>query len=667
MRHLSIDLETRSGADIGKTGLYRYAQDDDFEILLFAYAFGDDPVQLIDLKCGGRIPKEVVDALYDPCVIKHAHNAAFEWYCLNEAGYTTYLDQWRCDMIHGLYCGYPGSLEGLCKALGVPEDKQKLSVGKSLIRHFCVPRKPTKNNPKKYNDPEDSPEKWELFKEYCKQDVVTEMENEKRLSAYPVSDSEWHLWHLDVWMNAVGVRVDTGIIAGALSINDRSTEDLMAEAKALTGVDNPNSNQQMMRWLNERLWEYYSNEPIDPDEVPKVTSLAKEHILEILGEWDIPDDVRKVLELKKMLGMTSIKKYTAMDVAKCMDDRVRGVSQFYGANRTGRYAGRLIQLQNLTKNHLEELDLARDVVKSKDYSLAKMIYGNVPDLLSQLVRTTFIPSEGNHFLVCDFSAIEARVIAWLAKEQWRLDAFAQGKDIYCESASQMFHVPVVKNGINGHLRQKGKVAELALGYAGTSGALIAMGALGMGLSEDELPGIVELWRQASPNIVKLWRDCDKAVQTVMTTARPVTVSCVTFALEGDIRYNQCFMTIRLPSGRKLYYPRPYMAPNRFGKEALHYSGMIQQTKKWGAIETHGGKLVENITQAIARDCLTEVLLRIEKRGWQTVFHVHDEVIVDAPKDAKIEELCDMMAEPISWAPGLLLKGAGFESMYYMKD
>lgn len=653
--HLSVDLETRSSASIKDTGLYRYAQDEDFDILLLAYSVDDSPVDILDLKCGDRIPDFLKEALEDPNVIKHAHNAAFEWYCLNQYGIRTPLSSWRCDMIHGMYCGYPGSLDMLCKALGVPEDKQKLSVGKQLIRKFCTPRKPTKNNPKKYNDPEDYPEDWKTFKEYCKQDVVTEMENEKRLSAYPVPDSEWHLWHLDVAMNAYGVRVDPEIISGALTINDISTRRLTEEAVAITGLANPNSTQQLVRWLNEQGIE--------------CTSVAKEPLAEIL-EKDIPDYVRRMLMIRKQLGMTSIKKYQAMVKAKCSDDRIRGVSQFYGANRTGRYAGRLIQLQNLTKNHIDTLDFARSIVKRGDYESVEFFYRNVPDLLSQLVRTTFIPSDGNHFVVADFSAIEARVIAWLAGETWAMEEFAGAGKIYEATASQMFGVPIekIKKGNPEYaLRQKGKVAVLACGYGGGTGALINMGAIQMGLKEEDLPDILSRWRKANPNIVKLWSDLDDALMKVMTTAEPVAVGYVILRLEGDLRYGQCFLTVQLPSGRKLYYPKPHLAENRFGNQTVHYYTVNQTTKKWETADTWGGKFAENITQAIARDCLTETLLRIERTGLQTVFHVHDEVIVDAPRYVTDKEICDLMGEPIPWAPGLVLRGAGFTSEYYMKD
>lgn len=658
MKHLSIDIETRSSADISKTGSYRYAQDKDFEILLFAWAEDDDDVQIVDLKCGEKIPQYVVDALKDPAVVKHAYNAAFEWWCLNQAGYGTPLEQWQCTMIHGLYCGFTAGLGVTGEAVGLPEDKQKLTTGKALIRYFCVPRKPTKTDSRPWNNPDHAPEKWALFKEYCMQDVVTEREIGRRLRNYPVPDSEWHLWHMDVAMNTFGVKVDTGMIAGALAINEISTEELTKEAVEVTGLENPNSPVQLLQWVNSK--------------GVQTANLAKETISDLL-KTDLPDDVRRALELRQLLGKTSIKKYAAMDIAKGDDGRIRGISQFYGANRTGRWAGRLIQMQNLTKNHFtsdESMDMARSLLREGNYEWLQMLFGDVPDVLSQLIRPTFIPSDGNHFVVADFSAIEARVIGWLAGEQWVNEEFAGEGKIYEATAAQMFGVPkekIKKGNPEYALRQKGKVATLALGYQGGTSALKTMGALKMGLAEDELPEIVELWRNANPNIVKLWYNVDQALQSVMKTAKPVTVNGITFALEGDIEYGNCFLTIELPTHRKLYYPKPHMRENRFGRQALHYYTQGQMTRKWEVTSTYGGKCVENIVQAIARDCLAEVLLRIEKKGWQAVFHVHDEVIVDVPMDVTVDDLCDLMAEPIPWAPGLILKGAGFESMFYMKD
>ncbi len=655
-RHLSIDIETRSGADIGKTGLYRYAQDHEFGVLLFAYKLDDFPVEIVDLESGETIPDFIIAALKNPLVVKHAYNAAFEWYCLNRAGYKTPIEQWRCTMIHGLYCGYTAGLDATGKAIGLPQDKQKLTTGKALIRYFCVPCKPTKSNGgRRWNLPKHAPEKWKLFKEYCCQDVVTESEIEKRLSAFPVPDAEEKLWQMDVRMNAFGVRVDTELIDGALAIDEISTRNLMDEAIKVTGLSNPNSTGQLLQWLD--------------GQGVQLENLQKATVEETLQQ-EIPEHVRRVLEIRQQMGKTSIKKYTAMQTAKCSDDRVRGLTQFYGANRTGRWAGRLVQLQNLPRNYLRTLDYARKLVKTGNFEGVRLIYGNVPDTLSQLIRTAFIPSEGRKFVVADFSAIEARVIAWLAGEQWVNEVFATHGKIYEATASQMFHVPIeriTKGNPEYSLRQKGKVATLALGYQGGSNALIAMGALNMGLTEDELPDIVQRWRAANPRIRDLWYAVEEAALAAMTTAAPQAIHGLIFRLEGDMFYGQSFLTVQLPSGRKLFYPRPFLQENRFGKMAIHYYTVGQQTRKWEADSTYGGKMTENIVQAIARDCLAETLRRIEKMGLQVVFHVHDEVIIDAPAEVTVEQICSLMAEPIPWALGLILKGAGFESSYYMKD
>ena len=657
MKHLSIDIETRSSADIGKTGLYRYAQDKDFGILLFAYKLDGDPVKIVDLECGEEIPDQVIRYLRDPSVIKHAYNAAFEWYCLNLAGYRTPLAQWKCTMVHGLYCGYTAGLDATGKAIGLPQDKQKLTTGKALIRYFCVPCKPTKGNGgRTWNLPRHAPEKWKLFKEYCVQDVVTESEILKRLSAFPVPDAEERLWQMDVRMNAFGVRVDTGLISGALMIDEISTRELMDEAVGITGLSNPNSTSQLLQWLTER--------GIQLDNLQKAT------VEETLKRDDIPEEARRVLEIRQQLGKTSVKKYTAMETAKCEDDRIRGLTQYYGANRTGRWAGRLVQLQNLPRNYLKTLDYARNLVKAQNYEGIRLLYGNVPDTLSQLIRTAFIPSEGHKFVVADFSAIEARVIAWLAGEQWVNEVFATHGKIYEATASQMFHVPIekiAKGNPEYSLRQKGKVATLALGYQGGTSALIAMGALSMGLTEEELPDIVTRWRNANPRIRDLWYAVEETALAAMTTAEPQAMRGLIFRLEGDLLYGQSFLTVQLPSGRKLFYPKPFLQENRFGKMAVHYYTVGQQTRKWEVDSTYGGKMTENIVQAIARDCLAETLRRIDRLGLQVVFHVHDEVIIDAPVDVSVDQICGLMAEPIPWAPGLILKGAGFESDYYMKD
>lgn len=660
MKHLSIDIETRSSVDIGKAGLYKYAQSPDFRILLFAFQEDGNPVEVVDLAQGEEIPEHAVRMLADPDVTKHAYNAAFEWYCLNRAGYRTPLEQWRCTMAHGLYCGYTAGLDATGKAIGLPQDKQKLAAGKALIRYFCVPCRPTKTNVNRiWNQPWHAKEKWELFKEYNRQDVVTERAILNRLEQFPMPEAEQKQWQMDVLMNAFGVRVDTELIKGALYIDAVSTQELTEEAVRITGLGNPNSGAQLVPWLNTQCGR------------ERFQDIQKATVADALDHReDYPEDVQRMLEIRQQLGKTSIKKYVAMDTAKGEGDRVRGLTQYYGANRTGRWAGRMVQMQNLPRNYLKTLDYARDLVKDKNYAGLKLLYGNVPDTLSQLIRTAFIPSEGNKFVVSDFSAIEARVIAWLAGEQWVNEVFATHGKIYEATAAQMFGVPVeriAKGNPEYSLRQKGKVATLALGYQGGTSALIAMGALNMGLTEDELPDIVSRWRQANPRIRDLWYAVENAALAAMETARPQAIRGLIFALEGDLLYGQSFLTVRLPSGRKLYYPKPFLKENQFGKQALHYYTVGQQTRKWEVASTYGGKMTENIVQAIARDCLAVTLERIYDRGLQTVFHVHDEVIIDAPMETTVEEICDLMAEPIPWAPGLILKGAGFESSYYMKD
>lgn len=656
IHHLSIDIETRSSVDISKAGAYRYAQSEDFRILLFAYQWDDNPVAVKDLAQGEEIPGWIAKALREPDVIKHAYNAAFEWYCLNRAGYETPIEQWHCTMVHGLYCGYTAGLDATGKAIGLPQDKQKLAVGKALIRYFCTPCKPTRSNGgRKWNEPWHAPEKWDLFKEYCRQDVVTEREIQKRLAPFPVPEEEERLWQMDVRMNAFGVKADRELVRGALQVDGESRAHLEAEASALTSLENPNSTVQLLGWLEKRGL--------------TLDNLQKETVKEAL-KGSLQEDVKRVLEIRQQLGKTSIKKYVAMDMAMCQDDRIRGLTQFYGANRTGRWAGRLVQMQNLPRNYLKTLDGARRIVKAGNYDGLRMLYGNVPDTLSQLIRTAFIPSEGHKFVVADFSAIEARVIAWLAGEQWVNEVFATHGKIYEATAAQMFHVPIekiAKGNPEYSLRQKGKVATLALGYQGGTAALIAMGALQMGLAEDELPDIVQRWRQANPRIRDLWYAVEQAALAAMQTARPQAINGLIFALEGDAVYGQCFLTVQLPGGRKLYYPKPFLRENQFGRMAIHYYTVGQQTRKWEAASTYGGKMTENIVQAIARDCLAETLRRIDARGLQVVFHVHDEVIIDAPMEISVDEVCALMAEPMPWAPGLILRGAGFESGYYKKD
>lgn len=657
MKHLSIDIETYSSVDIKKAGMYKYALSDDFQILLFAYSVDFGEVKIIDLAKGEILPEVIISALNDKNIIKHAYNAPFEWWCLNQAGYKTSIEQWRDTMFHGLYCGYTAGLGATGTAIGLPQDKKKDTTGKALIKLFCVPCKPTKKNGGRLrNLPHHEPEKWELFKNYCIQDVVTETEIYKRLSNFPVPQEEQELWVLDQKINAYGVKIDTELVRGALNINDIITAELTEEAVQVTGLDNPNSAAQLGKWLKEKTGQDIEN-------------LQKGTVSELIGSLEDKEAVR-VLEIRQELAKTSIKKYVAMEEAICPDGRVRGLLQFYGANRTGRWAGRLVQVQNLPRNYLETLDYAREIVKSQDADFLKLVYGNVSDTLSQLIRTAFVPSEGHKFVVADFSAIEARVIAWLAGEQWRQEVFATHGKIYEASASQMFGVPIelIKKGNPEYaLRQKGKVAELALGYGGSSGALIAMGALDMGLEEKELPDVVRRWRNANKRITDLWYGIENAVIKLMETGETQGLKGIIFSREIDLIYGQDFLTIKLPSGRKLYYPKPHLKENRFGSNALHYFGVNQTTKKWEVQETYGGKLVENIVQAISRDCLAVTLKRLESEGLQTVMHIHDEAVIDADPNVDLDKVCELMGQPIEWAPGLLLKAAGFESSYYMKD
>lgn len=655
--HLSIDIETFSSVDLQKSGLYKYVESADFQILLFAYSFDGAAVQIIDLAQGEPMPPKLINALQDPNVIKHAYNASFEWYCLNKFFYTP-LEQWRCTMVHGLYCGYTAGLAATAAALGLPEDKRKMSIGSALIRTFCVPCKPAKNNGFRTRIlPHHEPEKWQLFKEYCKQDVVTEMEVERRLSAFPVPEQEQRLWQLDQIINSYGVAVDQELIDGALYCNAVVSNELLSEAVQLSELQNPKSVKQLSAWLTEEIGE----------ELPDLT---KGTVAKLIQTTD-NNKAQRMLEIRQELAKTSVKKYTAMKEAVCSDGRVRGLLQFYGANRTGRWAGRLVQVQNLPRNYLETLGHARELVKNQKVDALKLIYGNVPDTLSQLIRTAFIPSPGHVLLVADFSAIEARVVAWLAGEQWRLDVFATHGKIYEASASQMFGVPIekiTKGNPEYELRQKGKVAELALGYQGAKGALVAMGALNMGLTEDELPEIVRRWRSANKRIVDLWYSIENAALEVMQTGQPVGVRGLVIAREADYKNGQDFLTITLPSGRKLFYVKPFIAENEKGRQALYYWGLNQKTKKWETISTYGGKLTENIVQAISRDCLAESLFRLNAAGYQIVMHIHDEVVIDVPEaSANLNKVTELMGQPIPWAPGLLLKAAGFVTKYYKKD
>lgn len=660
MRHINIDIETFSSVEIGKSGLYKYVQSPDFEVLLFAYSADGNPTQVVDLAQGEEIPRHIIEALHRPEVVKHAYNAAFEWFCLSKYlgvyDPIEWLKQWRDTMLHGLYCGFTAGLDATAKVLGLPQDKRKMAAGKALIKLFCTPTNPTKRNGYRTRTlPQHEPEKWELFKDYNRQDVEVEKEIERRLSNFPVPNSEEELWRLDQQINAFGARIDNDLVEGALYIHDVATAQLTEEAKQLTKLDNPNSAQQLSAWLAEK--------GIETENLQKET--VKQLVEETTGE------IKRALEIRQELSKTSVKKYVAMKEAVGGDGRVRGLLQFYGANRTGRWAGRLVQIQNLPKNKMETLGLARDLVKSKNLKAIKMIYGNVPDTLSQLIRTAFIPAEGNIFVISDFSAIEARVIAWLAGEQWRLDVFNSHGKIYEASASQMFGVPIelIKKGNPEYeLRQKGKVAELALGYQGGPGALISMGALNMGLTEDELPDIVRRWRSSNKRIVDLWYALENAALSVMRTGYPAGVKGLIIARESDIANGLDFLTITLPNKRKLFYAKPFLSENEFGKEALYYHGVNQTSKKWEKIPTYGGKLTENIVQAIARDCLAVTLKRLSEAGYQTVFHIHDEVVLDVPKEkADLERVSSIMGQPIEWAPGLPLRADGFISEYYKKD
>lgn len=669
MQNLNIDIETYSSEDIQRAGAYRYALSPDFEVLLFAYSADNGPVEVIDFKQGGTLPPDILQALFDPSVTKHAYNAAFEWWCLSrhfrlgtEYSMTPeeWLPQWRCTMLHGLYCGYTAGLGATGEALGLPQDRRKLSTGGALIRTFCAPCKPNKSNGGRTRTlPRHEPEKWALFQEYCRQDVVTEQEIGRRLSAFPVPDSVQKQWETDQKINARGVAVDQELVDGALYCTQTVTDQLRQEAVSLTGLSNPNSVSQLIRWLESEINE-------------EVAALRKTDVSDLLGR-DLPSDAaRRMLEIRQELGKTSCKKFDAIKAAVCADGRVRGLLQFYGANRTGRWAGRLVQVQNLPQTHLPALSYTRDLVKQRDLSMLSLLHGSIPGTLSQLIRTALIASPGHVLIDADFSAIEARVIAWLAGESWVLDVFRTHGKIYEACASQMFGVPIediAKGRPEYSLRQKGKVATLALGYQGGVGALIAMGALRMGLTEEELPDIVRRWRAANKQIVNLWYALEQAAIGTIRTGRASGVHGLGLAMEGDASTDQWFLTIALPSGRKLYYARPYLMPGDRG-DSIHYQGMDQTTKKWKDLETYGGKLVENCVQAIARDCLAESIERLEAAGYPVVFHVHDEVVIDADAanpDAALTDVCQIMSRPVDWAPELPLRAEGWTDSYYKKD
>lgn len=646
MKTLSIDIETYSDQPLTKTSVYRYVESPVFEILLFSYSVDGRPVRLVDLACGEEIPAEVIAALTDEVVTKWAFNANFERICLSRyLGMPTgkYLSpaSWRCSMIWAATMGLPLSLEGVGSVLG-PE-KQKLTEGKELIKYFCQPCAPTKTNGQRTrNLPAHAPDKWIAFKKYNIRDVETEMSIQARLAKYPVSDSVWNEYHIDQEINDRGVALDMELVRQAIQMDGRSRSELTQAMKDLTSLENPNSVQQMKQWL--------SVNGVETD------TLGKKAVAEMLKT--VPPELQTVLTLRQQLAKSSVKKYQAMETAVCADGRARGMFQFYGANRTGRWAGRIIQMQNLPQNHLEDLAEARSLVRSGDFDAVKMLYEDVPDTLSQLIRTAFIAPEGRKLIVADFSAIEARVIAWFAGETWRQKVFAEGKDIYCASASQMFGVPVEKHGINGHLRQKGKIAELALGYGGSVGALKAMGAIEMGLSEEELPPLVDAWRQANPNITKLWWDVDHAVMEAVRFKRTNETHGITFSCKSGMLF------ITLPSGRQLAYVKPKIGTNKFGGDCITYEG-VGGMKKWERLDSYGPKFVENIVQATARDILCYAMNTL--RCCSIVMHIHDEVVIEADPQMSLQAVCDQMGRTPPWAKGLQLRADGYETDFYKKD
>ena len=646
MKRITLDIETFSSVDIGKSGVYRYAESPDFEILLFACSVDGQPVQVYDLACGEKVPDEILKALADENVIKHSFNASFERICLSRylgLPTGTYLSPvgWHCDMVWAATLGLPQSLEGVGAVLGL--EKQKLTEGKDLIRYFCKHCAPTQSNGgRTRNLPHHAPDKWELFKRYNLRDVETEMEIQKRLSKFPVPEFIWEEYIIDQQINDRGVLVDMELVRQAIYMDARSREELITAMKEFTQLENPNSVQQMKAWLAENGL--------------MTESLDKKAIAELMKS--APPELCRVLSLRQQLAKSAVKKYQAMQNAVCADNRARGLFRFYGANRTGRFSSKIVQLQNLARNSMSDLDEARALVRSGDYESVSVLYEDVPDTLSQLVRTAFIPPEGKLFYVADFSAIEARVIAWLAGEKWRMELFRNGGDIYCMSASQMFKVPVEKHGVNGHLRQKGKIAELACGYGGGVGALKAMGALEMGLKEEELQPLVTAWRNSNPNIVKFWWSVDNAVMQAISE-RIITK---THGLIFSCRSGMLFIT--LPSGRKLAYVKPRIGMNRFGGESITYEG-IGATKKWERIESYGPKFVENIVQGVARDILCYAMKTL--RHCSIVMHIHDEVVIEADPCMSLDAVCELMGRTPPWAEGLILQAAGYVTEFYKKD
>ena len=646
LKSIAWDLETYSSVDLAKCGVYRYCESEDFEILLAAYSVDGGAVRVVDLACGEKLPEEILDALEDETVEKWSYNSQFERICLSRfLGYPAgnYLApaSWRCSMVWASTLGLPRSLESVGAVLGL--EKQKLTEGKDLIRYFCVPCRPTKaNGGRMRNLPEHAPEKWERFKAYNLRDVETEMQIQERLSRFPVPASIWEEYHLDQEINDRGIGVDMELVRQAIAIDARSRERLTAAMQELTELENPNSVQQMKQWL--------------ADQGMETDTLGKKAVAELIRT--APEPLREVLSLRQQLAKSSVKKYTAMENAVCADSRAHGMFQFYGANRTGRFSGRLIQLQNLPQNHMGDLAEARALVRSGNYEALSMLYEDIPDTLSQLIRTAFVPQNGRKFIVADFSAIEARVIAWFAGERWRLKVFEDGGDIYCASASQMFHVPVEKHGVNGHLRQKGKIAELALGYGGSVGALKSMGALEMGLAEEELQPLVDAWRGSNPMITQFWWDVDRAVKDCIRQRVPTE----THGLHFDYRSAMLFIT--LPSGRRLAYVKPRIGENQFGGESVTYMG-VGGTKKWERLESYGPKFVENIVQGTARDILCYAMRTL--RNCAIVAHVHDEIIIEADRRMSVAAVCEQMGRTPPWAKGLKLRADGYECEFYQKD
>ena len=644
MKQLSIDIETYSSTNLNQTGVYRYADSKDFELLLFGYPIDFGPVKVIDLTQGESIPPQVIKALDDPTIIKSAFNAQFERVCLSRfVSHRLRPAGWHCSRVWSATLGLPLSLRDVGTVLGLP--RQKITAGKELVRYFCTPCKPTKANQNRTrNFPYHAPDKWQQFKQYNQRDVEVEMEITQKLERFPVPQNEWENYWMDQDINDRGIRIDQQLVNQAIKCQGEFHDQYLKKSQQLTGLDNPNSPLQLKEWLQRQ--------------GVKTDSLSKASVAQLLETTT--GMVHQVLALRQLLSKSSVKKYQAMQKAMCQDGRVHGLLQFYGANRTGRWAGRLVQVQNLPRNSMPDLEEARALVKQGNTTALAMLYNSVPEVLSQLIRTAFIPSEGHHFYVADFSAVEARVIAWLSGEQWRQKAFANNEDIYCASASQMFGVPVVKYRINGELRQKGKIAELALGYGGSIGALKAMGATKLGLTEDELPPLVEMWRQASPHIVQFWWDVDKAAKECIKTHLPQTTHGMKFIYRGGC------MFLRLRSGRYLCYPKPKIGTNRFGSESITFMG-INTVKKWDRIETYGAKLVENIVQATSRDLLAGAMRRLETAGNPVVMHIHDEAVIDAPTDRSLDTMVKIMTEVPDWADGLILNAAGFVGDFYKKD